>query len=118
MSKSRKKPTPPAAAPARPSADLVRGTETLARPVSEQSLVWASGAAIVISALVLLGMLAAPWLRGNVYTGGDLQSFNLPIRKFYADCLQRGDNPIWWPYIYCGFYLHGDGQTGIFHPGH
>ena len=118
MSKYRKKPTPTAAAPARPSADLVRGTETLARPVSEQSLVWASGAAIVISALVLLGMLAAPWLRGNVYTGGDLQSFNLPIRKFYADCLQRGDNPIWWPYIYCGFYLHGDGQTGIFHPGH
>jgi hypothetical protein len=118
MSKSRKKPTLTAATTARPSADLVTRPESLARPVSEQSLVWASAGAILISAVVLLGMLAAPWLRGNVYTGGDLQSFNLPIRKFYADCLERGDNPIWWPYIYCGFYLHGDGQTGIFHPGH
>jgi hypothetical protein len=79
---------------------------------------WLGATLIAVVAIVLLAVVAAPWWRGNVYTGGDLQSFNLPIRKFYADCLERGDSPLWWPYIYCGFYLHGDGQTGIYHPWH
>lgn len=118
MSKSRKKPTRTAPATAPQSADLAKGSAIIARPVSEQSLIWASAVAILLVAVVLLGMLAAPWLKGNVYTGGDLQSFNLPIRKFYADCLERGDSPLWWPNIYCGFNLHGDGQAGIFHPWH
>ena len=118
MSKSRKNPTRIALATVPQSADLAKASTGFALPASDQSFIWASAAVILIVAVVSLGMLAAPWLRGDVYTGGDLQSFNLPIRKFYADCLERGENPIWWPYIYCGFYLHGDGQTGIFHPWH
>ncbi len=115
MSKSRKQPSPAA----RGSAGDPHPAAPIALPqTSAHWFQWLGATVIAALAIVLLAMLAAPWWRGDVYTGGDLQSFNLPIRKFYADCLERGDSPLWWPYVYCGFNLHGDGQTGIYHPWH
>jgi hypothetical protein len=78
-------------------------------------LLWWTGLA---SAVVLWIVLAEPWSRGAVYLVGDLGGYHLPMRTFYADCLARGDSPRWIPEIYCGYYLHGEGQVGQLHPLH
>ena len=44
--------------------------------------------------------------------------FHLPLRHFYAHCLKSGDDFAWFPGIYCGFPLHGEGQVGMYHPLH
>lgn len=71
-----------------------------------------------MSAVVLWLVLAEPWSRGAVYLAGDLGGYHLPMRTFYADCLARGDSPRWIPEIFCGYYLHGEGQVGQLHPLH
>lgn len=71
-----------------------------------------------MSAVVLWLVLAEPWSRGAVYLLGDLGGYHLPMRSFYADCLARGDSPRWIPEVFCGYYLHGEGQVGQLHPLH
>jgi hypothetical protein len=75
---------------------------------------------VTASGAVGLSLLFAlpPLLSGGVYTYGDLANFFLPIRSFYADCLASGDDFSWWPDLFCGFNLHGDGQGGLYHPAH
>jgi len=71
----------------------------------------------------VLGLLFAvvlfyPLLRGNVYLGSDLGAYHLPVRSFYSHCLKEGLRFLWWPDQFCGYYLHGEGQAGMFHPLH
>lgn len=63
-------------------------------------------------------LLALPMLNGHVYEFDDLNNYHLPFRYFYARCLQTGDNFTWIPSIFCGYYLHGEGQVGMYHPLH
>jgi len=70
-----------------------------------------------LGALLFLA-LCYPLLRGNVYQGSDLGAFHLPARSFYGHCLQNGYAFLWSPAQYCGYYLHGEGQVGMFHPLH
>ncbi len=63
-------------------------------------------------------VLCAPMIMGRIYIEDDLSAFNLPLRYFYQDCLKHGDSPVWMPGMFCGFYLHGEGQAGMFHPEH
>lgn len=72
---------------------------------------------VAASAFVLLPLLA-PIVAGNPLHGDDLGRFHLPTRAFYARCLAEGDSPLWHPGLYCGFYLHGEGQAGMDHPLH
>lgn len=68
--------------------------------------------------LVLAIALFYPLLRGNIYQGSDLAAFHLPARAFYSVSLKEGFSPLWWPEQFCGYYLHGEGQVGMFHPLH
>lgn len=67
---------------------------------------------------VLLLALAVPVLFGRVYVADDLGEFHLPARAFYARCLAEGYAFDWWPDVYGGLYLTGEGQAGTYHPLH
>ncbi len=71
-----------------------------------------------VCALAAFAVLCAQLLTRRVYVEDDLAAYHLPFRAFYHQCLQRGDNFLWSPYIFNGFYLHGDGQVGMLHPLH
>jgi hypothetical protein len=66
----------------------------------------------------LLAPLLVPLLTGRVFVYNDLAWFHLPMRHLYQQALEAGDSVLWTPSIYAGFYLHGEGQTGVFHPFH
>jgi hypothetical protein len=70
----------------------------------------------VAAAAGLLAVLAAPLLRGQVYTFNDLGLVHLPVRAFFAECLAAGHSFLWWPNNFTGVYLHGEGQAGLLHP--
>ena len=71
----------------------------------------------VLSCLLLLclaaimAMLARPMFSGSQYTYSDLGSFMLPVRYCYWKVLASGDNILWPPQLYCGFYLHRRGRS-------
>lgn len=73
--------------------------------------------AILAGLLVLAGMLW-PIVAGRIHTSDDLWKYHFPIRKFYADCLYRGDSFDWMPSVFCGYFLTGTGQAGTYHPWH
>ncbi|MBI4612671.1 MAG: hypothetical protein HY720_03585 [Planctomycetes bacterium] len=70
------------------------------------------------AAAIVLGILAWPLFRGEVYWPNDLWEMHIPYRAFYAQCLERGDRFEWCPDLHCGFYLQGEGQAGMYHPFH
>lgn len=84
---------------------------------SDQWQDWLVTTAIISAAAIFLA-LAFPMIQGRMYVLGDLANQHIPTRRFYADCLEQGDRPEWFPYIYRGYYLHGDGQVGMYHPLH
>lgn len=69
-------------------------------------------------ALSCLLVLAWPLFRGELYVEDDLGCYHLPMRAVFQTALQRGDDPAWNPYIFNGFYIHGEGQVGMLHPLH
>ncbi|MEN6406415.1 MAG: YfhO family protein [Thermoguttaceae bacterium] len=79
----------------------------------DDTVAWA-----VLAALVLLGVLAAPFFAGRIYTADDLGGFHLPLRAFFADRLAHGQPYDWMPQLFSGFYLTGEGQVGLYHPWH
>ena len=87
-------------------------------PIRDRAGSAAGACALTATAAVLLGLLVWPALHDEVFLGGDLLTYNVPVRKFFADCLAAGDSPLWFPLIYCGFNLHAEGQAGLFHPWH
>lgn len=74
--------------------------------------------AALIASAALLVAVALPVVANRPLMGDDLGRFHWPIRAFYARCLAQGDEPVWHPGIYCGFYIHGEGQAGMDHPMH
>lgn len=66
----------------------------------------------------LCAVIAAPLVQGRVYVRDDLASYYLPWRAFYAESLARGESFLWSPYLFAGFYAHGEGQAGMMHPLH
>lgn len=76
----------------------------------------ARGAAL--AAVALLAAMAAPWLAGRLYVFDDLGAYHLPLRVFYAACLERGEPFDWMPQLYCGWFVTGEGQLGGYHPAH
>ncbi len=70
------------------------------------------------AAFLVLGVLARPIVQGEIYYQNDLQDMHLAYRAFYAGCLERGDRFEWCPSLHGGYYLHGEGQAGMYHPLH
>jgi hypothetical protein len=70
----------------------------------------------VATSLVALGALFWPVALRRVFVYADLGNGFLPLRLFLAENLARGITPLWMPNLFCGFYAHGEGQIGIFHP--
>ena len=59
-----------------------------------------------------------PALAGKVYVKDDLASLHLPTRAMYADNLARNESLLWNSRLLSGYYLHGEGEVGMFHPLH
>ena len=59
-----------------------------------------------------------PIAAGRVFLYADLGNFHLPLRMFFADSLANGTSALWLPNLFCGLYLHGEGQVGMYHPLH
>jgi hypothetical protein len=75
-------------------------------------------AVVIVCSLALLAPLVWPLLTGRIFATTDLGFFHLPMRAIYRDGLHAGYWPIWTPALFAGFYAHGEGQTGMFHPLH
>ena len=74
--------------------------------------------ALVGAILVLTGFFASPVLLRRIPVRDDLGLFNLPVRDFYARCLQQGESFDWMPQAFGGYFLTGEGQHGPYHPAH
>jgi hypothetical protein len=72
----------------------------------------------VVAAGALFLSLAWPLLTGRVFWEDDLGTFHIPLRYLYQQALAAGDSLLWTPAILSGFYVHGEGQIGLFHPFH
>jgi hypothetical protein len=73
---------------------------------------------VLLCSAALLAPLAWPLLRGEVFVYNDLRWFHLPLRYLYQQALEKGDTLLWTPAVFSGLYLHGEGQSGLFHPLH
>lgn len=71
-----------------------------------------------ICSLALFAPLVRPLVTGRVFVYNDLSWFHLPMRHLYWQALHAGDTVLWTPSIFAGLYMHGEGQTGLFHPFH
>ncbi len=73
---------------------------------------------VAICSIALLAPLLRPLFTGRVFVYNDLSWFHLPMRYLYQQALRSGDTVLWTPSIFAGLYMHGEGQTGVFHPLH
>lgn len=73
---------------------------------------------LLMAAIGVFGVMAAPLAWGEMYTFEDLSCFHIPLRVFYARCLATGQAFDWCPRLFCGFDLQGEGQVGMYHPLH
>lgn len=71
-------------------------------------------------AIATLAFATAFWpvALGRVFLYADLGNFHLPLRMFWAESLANGTSALWIPNLFSGFYLHGEGQVGMYHPLH
>lgn len=72
----------------------------------------------LLAGAVLLVIMISPVLAGRIYTFNDLGDFHLPFRVFYSEQLAQQESFVWTPQIFCGYYVAGEGQVGMFHPWH
>ncbi len=73
-------------------------------------------AILVVSIGLVWLAIAWPVFTGKVYAETDFARYHIPMRHFYAEALDNGTDPHWYPYTYAGFHLHGEGQSALYHP--
>jgi hypothetical protein len=95
--------------------DETRGCRQAAAPDGSERTLFVVALA---ASLAVLAAIAWPMLEGRFYTIDDLAWYHIPMRWFYARCLDDGTNFTWAPNVFCGYYIHGDGQVGMYHPLH
>jgi hypothetical protein len=79
-----------------------------------RQLSWIVGAC---SAALFLS-LAWPVSFRLIFPVADIGTFHVPMRYLYQQALHAGDSLLWTPSVFAGFYIHGEGQLGAFHPLH
>ncbi len=72
---------------------------------------------VIFTALSCIALFL-PALQGQSYYFDDFRDYHLPLRYFYAKCLSSDQLFVWCPNIFNGYYLHADGQVGMYHPLH
>jgi hypothetical protein len=75
-------------------------------------------ALVLLCSTALLAPFVEPLVSGRIFVYNDLIWFHLPLRYIYQQALRSGDSLLWTPSIFSGFYFHGEGQAGVFHPLH
>jgi hypothetical protein len=68
-----------------------------------------------------VGLTVVFWLplwQGGGFIGGDVYSYYLPQKTFYAERLQSGELPLWNNLTGHGYPLIAESQTGVFYPFH
>ena len=60
--------------------------------------------------------MAWPALRQDRWFFGDIERFYFPLRYEFSRCLTLGYSLLWSSGVFCGTYIHGEGQLGLFHP--
>jgi hypothetical protein len=68
--------------------------------------------------MLLFIPLLVPLLAGRILRLDDLSAFHLPLRYLYQSALKGGHSVLWTSQLFGGFYIHGEGQIGAFHPLH
>jgi hypothetical protein len=71
-----------------------------------------------LCSLALFAPLVWPLVTGRFFAYNDLGLFHLPMRAEYQEGLRSGRVLLWTPSIFAGYYVHGEGQSGMFHPLH
>jgi hypothetical protein len=71
-----------------------------------------------LCSLALFAPLLWPLLTGRIFGYNDLGLFHLPLRAEYQNGLRSGGSFLWTPALFAGYYVHGEGQSGMFHPVH
>jgi hypothetical protein len=74
--------------------------------------------AAAVAAAALFVPLCVPLFRGQMFAIGDLADFHLPMRQIYQSALVNGHSLLWSDRLFGGFYVHAEGQVGMFHPLH
>jgi len=80
--------------------------------------IFSTSGSVILAAAGILGIMALPLLRGQVFVLNDLGTCYLPFRSFYAKCLSLHESFDWCPDVFCGYYLQGDGAAAMYHPLH
>jgi hypothetical protein len=70
----------------------------------------------VLAIAAALGIAFWPLAAGRLFVYADLGNAFLPMRLFFAERIARGESALWMPNLFCGFFVHGEGQLGIYHP--
>lgn len=71
---------------------------------------------VLMTAAALSALFFDPLWRGGGFVGGDVYSYYFPQKTWYADCLARGELPLWNPLVAHGYPVLGESQTGVFYP--
>lgn len=74
---------------------------------------------ILTVVLLAVGLTVLFWLplwQGGGFIGGDVYSYYLPQKTFYAEQLQQGELPLWNNRSGHGYPLIAESQTGVFYP--
>lgn len=71
-----------------------------------------------LGSVLMLLAFSRPWFQGAIYLEHDISANFVPLRYFFAQCLQQGESYLWTSNIHSGFYLFADGQNGMAHPLH
>ena len=66
--------------------------------------------------LLLSLVFWGPLWRGGGFVGGDVYSYYLPQKVFYAAALERGELPLWNSWTGHGYPILGESQTGALYP--
>ena len=72
--------------------------------------------AIVAVAVGLTVVFWSPLWTGGGFVGGDIYSYFLPQKAYYAEHLKAGEFPLWNNRTGFGYPIVGESQTGAFYP--
>src|SRR2546430_2709781 len=71
---------------------------------------------LIATSIGLTAVFWSPLWQGQGLGGGDIYSYYLPQKAYYAECLRAGTLPLWNNRIGNGYPQLAESQTGVFYP--